>query len=85
MEHRLVRIHNLCIGSCEVGLRVMLHGSLQRIVENPLLYPILPIVYLLIPSGHIVDTRKPKRYKARAEMCPIYIHIKTKTFIYMSE
>ncbi len=45
--------------------------------------PILPIVYLLIPSGHQVDTRKPKRSMAQAERCPIYIHIKTKTFIYI--
>ena len=45
--------------------------------------PILPIVYLLIPSGHQVDTRKPKRSKAQAESCPIYIHINTNTFIYI--
>jgi hypothetical protein len=31
--------------------------SLQHVVENPIKYPILPIVYLLIPSGHQVDTR----------------------------
>jgi len=55
--------------------------SLQRVVENPIKYPISPIVYLLRSSGHQVDTRSPKRSKAQAERCPIYIHIKTKTFI----
>jgi hypothetical protein len=58
-------------------------GSLQRVVENPIKYLILPIVYLLIPSGHQVDTRKPKRSMARAERCHIYIHINTNTFIYI--
>lgn len=82
---RLVRIHNLCIGSCEVVLRVRLHGSLQRIVENPLLYPILPIVYLLRPPARYPFATSTLRYKARAEIIPIYIHIKTKTFIYMSD
>ena len=46
--------------------------------------PILPIVYLLIPPARHLDALKPKREKARAETVPIYIHIKTKTFIYMS-
>jgi hypothetical protein len=50
---------------------------------EPLKNPILPIVYLLIPSGHQVDTRKPKRNMAQAERCPIYIHINTNTFIYI--
>jgi len=60
-------------------------GSLQAVVENPLKYPFLPIVYLLRPPARIVDALKPKRYMARAEIIPIYIHIKTKTFIYMSD
>jgi hypothetical protein len=59
--------------------------SLQRVVENPIKYPILPIVYHLRSSGHQVDTRSPKRSMARAERCPIYIHIKTKTFIYIGD
>jgi hypothetical protein len=59
--------------------------SLQRVVENPIKYPILPIVHHLRSSGHQVDTRSPKRSKAQAERCPIYIHIKTKTFIYIGD
>jgi hypothetical protein len=51
---------------------------------EPLKNPILPIVYLLIPPARHLDAHKPKRSKARAETVPIYIHIKTKTFIYMS-
>lgn len=50
---------------------------------EPLKNPILPIVYLLIPSGHQVDTRKPKRNMAQAQRCHIYIHINTNTFIYI--
>jgi hypothetical protein len=57
--------------------------SLQRVVESHIKYPILPIVHHLRSSGHQVDTRSPKRSMARAERCPIYIHIKTKTFIYI--
>jgi len=59
--------------------------SLQHVVENYLKYPILPIVYLLIPSGHQVDTRKPKRNMAQAQRCHIYIHINTNTFIYIGD
>jgi hypothetical protein len=44
---------------------------------------ILPIVYLLMPSGHIVDTLSPMRGKARADIQPIYIYKNTNTFIYM--
>lgn len=61
------------------------NDSLQRVVESHSKNPILPIVYLLIPSGHQVDTRKPKRNMARAQTCHIYIHIKTKTFIYIGD
>jgi hypothetical protein len=46
--------------------------------------PILPIVYLLIQPARHLDALKPKREKARAETVPIYIHINTNTFIYMS-
>jgi hypothetical protein len=57
--------------------------SLQRVVENPIKYLILPIVHHLRSSGHQVDTRSPKRSMAQAERCPIYIHINTNTFIYI--
>ena len=63
----------------------MTHGSLQPVVENPLKYPYLTIVYLLSTHATYLFPLKPKRYKARAEIIPIYIHIKTKTFIYMSD
>jgi hypothetical protein len=47
--------------------------------------PILPIVYLFrTPATHL-DALNPKREKARAETCHIYIHIKTKTFIYIGD
>ena len=59
-------------------------GSLQRVVENHIKYLILPIVYLLIPPARHLDATQPKRYMARAETVPIYIHINTNTFIYMS-
>ena len=39
-------------------------SSLQRVAESIGLRVILPIVYHLIPSGHIVDTLKPMRYIA---------------------
>jgi hypothetical protein len=45
--------------------------------------PILPIVYLLIPPARYLYPHKPKRSKARAEKCHIYIHINTNTFIYI--
>jgi hypothetical protein len=60
-------------------------GSLQPVVENLLKYPFLPIVYLLRVHARYLFPPQPKRYKARAEIIPIYIHIKTKTFIYMSD
>jgi hypothetical protein len=47
--------------------------------------PILPIVYLLIPPARHLVPPQPKRRKAQAEMCHIYIHIKTKTFIYIGD
>jgi hypothetical protein len=59
-------------------------SSLQRVVENYLKYPILPIVYLLIRPARYLYPLEPKRNKARAETVPIYIHINTNTFIYMS-
>ena len=52
---------------------------------EPLKNPILPIVYLLIAPARYLDPPQPKRDKARAEMCHIYIHIKTKTFIYIGD
>jgi hypothetical protein len=51
---------------------------------EPLKNPILPIVYLLIPPARYLYPHKPKRNKARAETVPIYRHINTNTFIYMS-
>jgi hypothetical protein len=67
-----------------MGQCVIAHGSLQRVVENPLKYPYLTIVYLLIPSGHIVDTLNPKRNKAWAGIVPIYIYNKD-ILIYIRE
>jgi hypothetical protein len=52
---------------------------------EPLKNPILPIVYLLIAPARYLVPPQPKRRKARAEMCHIYIHIKTKTFIYIGD
>ena len=51
---------------------------------EPLKNPILPIVYLLIPPARYLYPPQAKRNKARAETVPIYIHINTNTFIYMS-
>ena len=59
--------------------------TLQPVVEKVGFMSFLPIVYLLRSSGHIVDALKAKRYKARAEVIPIYIHIYNYNYIIIRE
>jgi hypothetical protein len=51
-------------------------GSLQCVVENPLKYPKLTIVYHLSTSGTLVNARKPLCNMTASTWQPTYIYIK---------